>query len=882
MVEGGLNAVKRASQTRTPEQLALAKLDAGEKMSKADNVAAGLYHPYGANKLLVPYSRMTSKVVDDPKVVLHKGSIITPEQAVKERMGFFPLIGDRAETGKILTEVNNRPLKKGVPLTGGRRYMEANYDPDMKKSAAWESGKGKTTSLGNQIQAIDESGYQPVGVFSPGSHTQVDFNTMMPNALINQFDKSATTPTLMKAFDNEVRSVYPDWVGIDHPLASSQLEDKANGVLRTVFTQTMDKKLYQNGGFPDVPSTRKAISDPELHDVEIGTIGLNAAKFDPERGFVAQPKHPSSYPLAMTGQNMGAFDRTNKYSDFFSTANEARRLLGADKARDYRSFELAQPIQYANQEWLDKLYKARLLEDQAIKQGGYKKGGEVKKAEDFDAKVDKLIESHHFDSRLHDMIEKHMAGGAIKKKNPPATQAKLIRLKNGGSTIPFTEIQKMGRGGVPAQLGKDRPAYEAITQGLAPMLYGAAKGTLAGVAGGAGDLEEMGRAGVRYFGRKMGKPNLVEEEAVLPTSDDVMKRLPSLKDYGAGKDAQHSEEIAGKLGANGLSLIVSPSVAKLTNKAVKETGKALAPKAGDMIRDQMMKHKLLMPIVAYHGSPHRMAPTKKNPLGQFDESKIGTGEGAQSYGEGHYLAQVPDTSKYYIPRDFDHEERLMNMYKRAESKKDYEAMEVLESAMMHRTPSELLKQYPQNKQLIEQIEAIPKKGHLYHVDLPDEHIANMINYDKAINEQTPEVKALLEKAGINIESSAQAGPMVGGQERTLAKHGIPGLKYYDEKSRHLANWEVGKSGKGTWLLKNNELSPNQYKEFPTEEEAVAAYNAMPDTGTRNFVVFPGNEDMLNIIKREKKGGLIKPHAQGGKAFKQHIILRKSKVNQQAR
>ncbi len=32
----------------------------------------------------------------------------------------------------------------------------------------------------------------------------------------------------------------------------------------------------------------------------------------------------------------------------------------------------------------------------------------------------------------------------------------------------------------------------------------------------------------------------------------------------------------------------------------------------------------------YHGTPHKYAPTEANPLGEFDASKIGTGEGAQA------------------------------------------------------------------------------------------------------------------------------------------------------------------------------------------------------------------------------------------------------------
>lgn len=44
-------------------------------------------------------------------------------------------------------------------------------------------------------------------------------------------------------------------------------------------------------------------------------------------------------------------------------------------------------------------------------------------------------------------------------------------------------------------------------------------------------------------------------------------------------------------------------------------------------------------IIAYHGSPHD--------FDRFDLSKIGTGEGVQQYGKGAYLAEHPDTARYY-------------------------------------------------------------------------------------------------------------------------------------------------------------------------------------------------------------------------------------------
>jgi hypothetical protein len=52
-------------------------------------------------------------------------------------------------------------------------------------------------------------------------------------------------------------------------------------------------------------------------------------------------------------------------------------------------------------------------------------------------------------------------------------------------------------------------------------------------------------------------------------------------------------------------------------------------------------------IHGYHGSPHLFAPTARNPLGEFDLSKIGTGEGAQAYGYGPYIAEREANAQQY-------------------------------------------------------------------------------------------------------------------------------------------------------------------------------------------------------------------------------------------
>jgi len=109
-------------------------------------------------------------------------------------------------------------------------------------------------------------------------------------------------------------------------------------------------------------------------------------------------------------------------------------------------------------------------------------------------------------------------------------------------------------------------------------------------------------------------------------------------------------------------------------------------------------------------------------------------------------------------------------------------------------------------------------GSLYKVDLPDEQIAKMLDWDKPLSQQSKEIQDALKSlqddlsavysktAGdaYNYAAKRYGGEMV---SKKLREAGIPGIRYLDGSSR--------KAGEGS----------------------------------SNYVVFPGNEDMLNILER---------------------------------
>lgn len=210
------------------------------------------------------------------------------------------------------------------------------------------------------------------------------------------------------------------------------------------------------------------------------------------------------------------------------------------------------------------------------------------------------------------------------------------------------------------------------------------------------------------------------------------------------------------------------------------------------------------PITTWHGSPHTFPPTANNPLGEFDPMKVGTGEGAQAYGVGAgYLAEAKKLAEGYA------EDLTKMRVQAAQSQLNKYGGSVDDAIGAARKEIGRLKSLNltpetgaakrdsliagQGEKLTELMayknQGSMNKGNLYKVDLPDEHVAKMLDYDKPINEQSPYILEALGRAGINNESSALAGPMARGQESHLAKHGITGIRYLDAASRD--------AGKGT-------------------------------------------------------------------------------------
>ena len=235
----------------------------------------------------------------------------------------------------------------------------------------------------------------------------------------------------------------------------------------------------------------------------------------------------------------------------------------------------------------------------------------------------------------------------------------------------------------------------------------------------------------------------------------------------------------------------------------------------------------------WHGSPYKFE--------RFDPTKIGSGEGAQAYGYGHYVAEAPKVAQVYQKSLSDASSPytynwMGQSYEKGAAKDPVAHALGLAYHQNVSTAKKIAKMGLKDakagepyaldmggvdyyQKMLDTANNLKKsdikatQGSLYKIDLPDEQIANMLNWDQELGKQTPQIQALAKQHGLAMDDLG--GDLVARMDakkaagaEAMRQAGIPGIKYFDAQSR---------GGK--------------------------------QADTQNFVVFPGNEGLLSILER---------------------------------
>ena len=258
----------------------------------------------------------------------------------------------------------------------------------------------------------------------------------------------------------------------------------------------------------------------------------------------------------------------------------------------------------------------------------------------------------------------------------------------------------------------------------------------------------------------------------------------------------------------------------------------------------------------YHGTPHRFPGTEANPLGEFDASKIGTGEGAQVYGRGIYLAESPGVAEGYkktLSQSMNDgaQRRLQaaggdidKAISEASAKADiYRQGGANSYASVVEEDLRGLQQYKQAGKF--------ESGSLYKADLPDEMIGRMLDWDKPINQQSAAVQGALKFEVVKDPEFAQGLS----DSKWLLKLNNKVINGYDTRKEAIMSANESTAGQ-IFNSMNQTQSPSKVAEFyknagiPGIRYLDAGSRGQGGRGTSNFVVFPGEEKKVKILERK--------------------------------
>ena len=432
---------------------------------------------------------------------------------------------------------------------------------------------------------------------------------------------------------------------------------------------------------------------------------------------------------------------------------------------------------------------------------------------------------------------------------------------------------------------------------------------------------------------KKRKPNLLANVQQLqrPAEPYLRQQYPEVYGGLGGLLGMAPDEMAGSIldpntarvraGAQigfpvGTAAQVLPALNQLA-PAVKAGARALGPTAVSMGEGYLKRRGLMPELDVYHGSPHK--------FDRFDASKIGTGEGAQAYGHGLYTAESPDTAKYYqllalheLKADpynasvinrfmgksatpIDNGGESLGAYALADASKApfvYDpvlAMKNLrDKARESRIPNPWLDALGINptdpainkanfdaarkyiRDFSRKTDGTGAISHLYKVDLPDEQIAKMLDWDKPMSDQPKIMKALTpENMGLTLRQPTDGGFMayVGINGKPIGiqvKGGTPEAfrQKWIDRLTEFGNAEGG-AGRAVGYLggtsTSGELAPAVSSALRQAGIPGIKYldegSRAAGTGTRNFVTFPGEEQSMTILERNGQPMIARPQQQ---------------------
>jgi hypothetical protein len=366
-------------------------------------------------------------------------------------------------------------------------------------------------------------------------------------------------------------------------------------------------------------------------------------------------------------------------------------------------------------------------------------------------------------------------------------------------------------------------------------------------------------------------PNLSRPETYAPRSADL---VPNAAGKVPTSDPLSTGAAADLANMAGYAIPFGGPTAAATKLALPllAVGRRLVPAAEEAANAA----RIATGIRAYHSSPHDFEKF------DFSPARARSGEGAQVYGEGGYFAENPAVSgqggqywQQFAPRFQGPEGYAANVLQSAKFDRGRAMSDLDRLLATYGSPPPVLQEA---RNLLES--GKPVGPRTYEVNIkahPDE----MLNYDVPLLNQEPQVKAKLQDLmGRWWDQSKYADPrtainkgLIDFDPRSaslrLQEAGIPGIRYLDQGSRALPpQYDLSNPGQlaayAHKLSPHNPLGAIDIVEGPVGEAArelirsKAKLPALADTAQRssNYVMFPGSEHLVDIMKKYGMAGAV--------------------------
>lgn len=275
-----------------------------------------------------------------------------------------PIFGDKTAIGAV-NQLKGLKLDSPIESHGGVNFSQQHQGSGRGWMSMERAAKGKQSNI--DFAADRTNNNDVVGVYTAGADPSFSFAAPTAELMMAQ-TLAAKVPKKSKAtFDAELRSVRPDWVGLDDPRALDQLLGKGefaregSGALRIDFVDTMDKAKYRDMGFGIRQDAVNAITQPGLENVARGDSGFGLMQAVPGAKTFGEEGIHQSYDTVIPGDYRGGLVDSLPANVMFPDTFRWMQGLGRKPSSQLGSLMMDPKLyQRADENWLESV--SRYLE----------------------------------------------------------------------------------------------------------------------------------------------------------------------------------------------------------------------------------------------------------------------------------------------------------------------------------------------------------------------------------------------------------------------------------------------------------------------------------------------------------------------------------------